>query len=192
MIRAEAVALTLDLLAPSDIVVAADGAIAREAYRAHDRLRTFYMLGSMGQVASIALGLAMTRSERVVALDGDGNLLMGFGGLAMVAGLGPGRFYHLVLDNACYATTGGQPCLSREVDLAAAAAGVGYATSHACRDPEIARQAMQQWLAAPSPSLLNLRVEPQDPDPAPRIPMPPEEMASRFRTSLTSGERSGG
>jgi hypothetical protein len=38
--RAEAVALALSLLAEDDIVVAADGAISREAYRALDRTRT--------------------------------------------------------------------------------------------------------------------------------------------------------
>jgi thiamine pyrophosphate-dependent acetolactate synthase large subunit-like protein len=66
--RAEAVELVLAQLPGEDLVVAADGAISREAYRGRDRQRTFYMLGSMGQVASVALGLALTRHERVVAL----------------------------------------------------------------------------------------------------------------------------
>ena len=184
MIRAEAVELALSFLDPEDIVVAADGAISREAYRSNDRPRTFYMLGSMGQVASIGLGLALTRDERVIGLDGDGNLFMGFGGLAMVGGLKPSRLYHLVLDNGCYATTGGQRCLSQDVDLAEAAAGVGYAWAESCTDPAEARDAMERWLAAPAPALLRLTVEPRDPDPAPRIPMTPEEMASRFRSAL--------
>ena len=187
MTRAEAVALVLPLLADGDIVVAADGAIAREAYRACDRARTFYMLGSMGQVASIALGLAMTRPERVVALDGDGNLLMGFGGLALVGGLKPPNLYHLVLDNGCYATTGGQPALSRQVDLAAAAAGCGYAWTRRCASGVEAREAMAVWLAAPGPALLDLAVEVADPDPAPRIPMTPERMAERVRAALFEG-----
>ncbi len=187
MTRAEAVALALALLADDDIVVAADGAIAREAYRAHDRRRTFYMLGSMGQVASIALGLALTRSERVVALDGDGNLLMGFGALALVGGLRPANLRHLVLDNGCYATTGGQPALSRQVDLARAAAGCGYPWARRCVSGEPARAALESWLAAPGPALLDLVVASEDPDPAPRIPMTPEEMADRVRAAL--GER---
>lgn len=184
MTRGEAVAMCLSLLGDDDVVVAADGAIAREAYRALDRLRTFYMLGSMGQVASIALGLALTRLERVVALDGDGNLLMGFGGLAMVGGMKPPNLRHLVLDNGCYATTGGQPALSRSVDLAAAAMGAGYPWARRCFSTEHARVAMETWLAAPGPALLDLAVSPEDPDPAPRIPMTPEEMAERFRVAL--------
>jgi thiamine pyrophosphate-dependent acetolactate synthase large subunit-like protein len=184
MTRAEAVALALSLLADEDIVVAADGAISREAYRALDRPRTFYMLGSMGQVASIALGLAMTRLERVVALDGDGNLLMGFGGLALVGGLKPTNLYHLVLDNGCYATTGGQPALSRQVDLSAAAVGAGYAWGRRCFAEDHARAAMESWLSAPGPALLDLVVAPDDSGTAPRIPLTPEEMAARARRAL--------
>jgi len=184
MTRAEAVALALSLLADEDIVVAADGAISREAYRAADRARTFYMLGSMGQVASIALGLAMTRLERVVALDGDGNLLMGFGGLALVGGVKPANLYHLVLDNGCYATTGGQPAVSRKVDLAAAAVGAGYAWGRRSFSDDHARSALGSWLAAPGPAFLDLVVSAEDPDPAPRIPMTPEEIAARVRGAV--------
>lgn len=184
MTRGEAVSLALSLLTDDDIVVAADGAIAREAYRAHDRLRTFYMLGSMGQVASIAIGLAVSRLERVVALDGDGNLLMGFGGLALVGGVKPPNLYHLVLDNGCYATTGGQPALSRKVDLAAAALGAGYVWSRRSFSAEHGRQAMEAWLAAPGPAMLDFAVTAEDPDAAPRIPMTPVQMADRFRTAL--------
>jgi phosphonopyruvate decarboxylase len=186
MTRAEAVALALSLLGEGDIVVAADGAISREAYRVHDRPRTFYMVGSMGQVASIALGLAMTRPERIVGLDGDGNLLMGFGGLAMVGGVKPANLYHLVLDNGCYATTGGQPALSRKVDLAAAAFGAGYTWARRCLSGDDTRQAMESWLAAGGPALLDLAVDAEETDAAPRVPMTPEEMATRARAALTS------
>ena len=184
MTRAEAVALALALLTDEDIVVAADGAISREAYRALHRPRTFYMLGSMGQVASIALGLAMTRMERIVALDGDGNLLMGLGGPAQVGGLKPPNLYHLVLDNGCYATTGGQPALSRRVDLAAVAVGAGYTWARRCAYDEHVRLAMEGWLAAPGPALLDLVVSSEDPAPAPRIPMTPKAMAQQVREAL--------
>ncbi|MDD5562996.1 MAG: thiamine pyrophosphate-dependent enzyme [Thermoanaerobaculaceae bacterium] len=186
MTRAEAVAVVLPLLADDDIVVAADGAISREAYRAHDRSRTFYMLGSMGQVASIALGLALTRMERVVALDGDGNLLMGLGGLALAGGRQPANFYHLVLDNGCYATTGGQPALSQDVDLAAVAAGAGYAWARRCFSAEHVTEAMTAWLAAPGPAFLDIEVDASNTDPAPRVPMTPEEMAARVRAALAT------
>ena len=186
MTRGEAVAMALSMLADQDIVVAADGAISREAYRALDRPRTFYMLGSMGQVASIALALARTRFERVVALDGDGNLLMGFGGVSMVGGLRPANLYHLVLDNGVYATTGGQPTLAQQVDLSAVAAAAGYTWARRCYSTEHGRAAMENWLEAQGPAMLVLAVRGED-DPAPRIPMAPQEMAERFRRALAAG-----
>jgi phosphonopyruvate decarboxylase len=182
--RRDTIAVVLSRLSDEDIVVAADGAVSREAFRAMDRPRTFYMLGSMGQVASIALGLAMTRVERVVALDGDGNLLMGAGGLALVGAHRPPNFYHLVLDNGCYATTGGQPAISRVVDLAALAAAAGYPWARRCLSRDHMPGAVTQWLAATGPSFLDVSIPPEDPDPAPRIPMTPIEMASRFRQAL--------
>lgn len=186
MTRAQVIARVLARLPDEDLVVAADGAIAREAFSAQDRPRTFYMLGSMGQVASIALGLAMTRPERVVALDGDGNLLMGLGGLALVGGLKPPNLYHLVLDNGVYATTGGQPALSRQVDLAAVAAAAGYPWARRCHVLDSGGGALEEWLSAAGPALLDVVIDPHDPHPAPRIPLSAEALARRFRAALTS------
>jgi thiamine pyrophosphate-dependent acetolactate synthase large subunit-like protein len=135
----------------------------------------------------VALGLAMTRFERVVALDGDGNLLMGFGGLALVGGIKPPNLYHLVLDNGCYATTGGQPALSQKVDLSAAALGAGYTWARRCFSDDHARAALESWLAAPGPAFLDIVVDTEDRDQAPRIPMTPEEMAARARAALVGG-----
>ena len=185
MIMREAITKLISVV-KNEYVVCANGFISRDTFNAEDRPRNFYMLGSMGQVLSIALGLAMTRLERVVALDGDGNVLMGLGGLAMVGGLKPANLYHLVLDNGCYATTGGQPALSQKMDLASAAVGSGYAWGRRCFSGDRARDAMESWLAAKGPALLDLEVTGEDPEPAPRVPMTPEEMATRTRAALAS------
>lgn len=188
MIRADVVGRILAQLGDDDIVVAADGAISREAYRFKDRPRTYFMLGSMGQVASIALGLALIRSERVVALDGDGNLLMGLGGAAMVGGFRPKNLFHVILDNQGYATTGGQPCLSSRIDLSEVARGAGYAWAETvrCEDTAGTDRTVASWLDTGGPAFLRCIVESDDPDPAPRIPMTPFEMADRFRGALDS------
>ncbi len=64
-----------------------------------------------------------------------------------------------MLDNGCYATTGGQPALSQDVDLAAVAAGAGYRWARRCFSAEHATEAMEAWLAAPGPALLDLAVD---------------------------------
>ena len=55
--------------------------------------------------------------EKVVLFDAEGSLLMNLGVLASIAGKKPANFVHFVLDNECYATTGGQPVPnSAEID----------------------------------------------------------------------------
>src|SRR3970282_862028 len=53
------------------------------------RAQNFYMLGSMGLACPIALGVALAQPERgVIALEGDGSILMGLGCLTTIATLG--------------------------------------------------------------------------------------------------------
>ena len=57
---------------------------------AGQRPQNFYMLGSMGLAIPIALGVAIAQPKRrVVALEGDGSLLMQLGCLATVAAQAP-------------------------------------------------------------------------------------------------------
>ncbi len=184
MTRAESVALALSLLADEDIVVAAGGSIAREVFRAKDRPRNFYLFGATGNAAAVALGLAMTRFERVVAVDGDGGTLMGLGGLAQIGGLRPGNLYHLVLDNGVYGDTGGQPALSQSVDLSAVAAASGYHWARKCYAGVYAHMAIEQWLEAPGPALLDAVIDEPDGEPAPPVPLSPAELRERFRGAL--------
>ena len=65
---------------------------------------------AMGGHASFALGLALARpDDKVVLFDSEGDLLMSLGILPTIAEQAPANFYHFMLDNECYATTGGQP-----------------------------------------------------------------------------------
>src|ERR1700720_888009 len=64
---------------------------------------------AMGGHAGFALGLALARPERkVVLFDSEGDILMSLGMLVTIAEQAPANFYHFLLDNECYATTGGQ------------------------------------------------------------------------------------
>src|SRR3979409_2686186 len=60
-----------------------------DLWSAGRRPQNFYMLGSMGLAIPIGLGVAIAQPARhVVALEGDGSLLMQLGCLATVAALG--------------------------------------------------------------------------------------------------------
>lgn len=94
--------------------------------------------GAMGHTTSAAFGLALgLPEEKVVLFDAEGSLLMNLGVLASVAGKKPENFYHFLLDNESYATTGGQPVPNAEqINYAGMAREAGYASAHQFDDLE--------------------------------------------------------
>ncbi len=90
-------------------VVHANGYICRESFQLQDREANFYMIGSMGLASSIGLGVALCRPDKkVIIFDGDGNVLMSMGTLAMIAATAPKNLVHIVFDNQVYESTGSQ------------------------------------------------------------------------------------
>ena len=102
-----------------------------DLWAAGQRPQNFYMLGSMGLAIPIALGVAIAQPKRhVIALEGDGSLLMQLGCLGTVAALAPKNLTIVVWDNGVYQITGGQPTASATtVDLVATARACGIAES---------------------------------------------------------------
>ena len=88
--------------------------------------------GAMGQTNSAALGFALSQpDEKVVLFDSEGSLLMNMGILATIAGKKPKNFFHFLMDNECYATTGGQPVPNaQEINYAGMAKQAGYAAAY--------------------------------------------------------------
>jgi thiamine pyrophosphate-dependent acetolactate synthase large subunit-like protein len=95
------------------------------------RPQNYYMLGSMGLTIPIGLGVAIAQPQRhVIALEGDGSLLMQLGCLSTVAMQAPKNLTMVVWDNGLYQITGGQPTASASVaDLVAIARGSGIANA---------------------------------------------------------------
>jgi len=83
---------------------------------------------AMGGHAGFGLGVALARPERKVALfDSEGDILMSLGMLVTIAEQQPANFYHFLIDNGCYATTGGQPVPNADrVAYDVIARGAGY------------------------------------------------------------------
>jgi len=88
--------------------------------------------GAMGQTTSAALGVALSLAdEKVVLFDSEGALTMNMGILATIAGKKPKNFLHILMDNECYATTGGQPVPNaQEINYAGMAKEAGYLAAY--------------------------------------------------------------
>lgn len=110
----------------SGVIISNIGFPSRELYSIQDREEYFYMLGSMGMASSIGLGIAISSTEQVYVIDGDGSLLMNFGSLVTIANQAPDNLCIIIVDNHAYGSTGNQPTYTAaKTDLAGMAAAAG-------------------------------------------------------------------
>ena len=181
------------------LVVHANGFIARESFNLEDRLGNFYMIGSMGLAASIALGVALSKPERrVVVFDGDGNVLMNMGALALIGAQQPRNLVHMVFDNEVYGSTGNQPTISSRVALDAVARASGYVDVRHAEDADQLRAAAQGMLAPDlsekkGPSFLLIKIAPdREERHIGRITHAPQHIVRRFMQAIASRQRTTG
>jgi thiamine pyrophosphate-dependent acetolactate synthase large subunit-like protein len=96
----------------------------------------------------------------VIALEGDGSLLMQLGCLATVAERAPKNLTIVVWDNGLYQITGSQPSASASTaDLVAVARGAGLAKSTWAADEEDFERLFAAALAEGGPSLIAARID---------------------------------
>jgi phosphonopyruvate decarboxylase len=118
---------------------------------------------AMGGHAGFALGLALARPERkIVLFDSEGDILMSLGILATIAEQAPTNFYHFLLDNEVYATTGGQPVPNaKNIAYDKMALACGYPRAHAFTEIADLSRDIGGILAKPGPVFVALKVYPE-------------------------------
>jgi thiamine pyrophosphate-dependent acetolactate synthase large subunit-like protein len=167
-----------------EAVVGGIGNTNFDLFAAGHRPQNFYMLGSMGLAFPIALGVALAQPQRhVVGIEGDGSLLMNLGCLATIATVAPPNLTLIVMDNASYQITGGQPTASASnTDLVAVARGAGIERSDWAQDPDDFIRLVESGLHGSAPSFIGARI-----DGAPAAGQPPRDPAQirdRFMQAL--------
>lgn len=176
------------VLAPllkNEPTVLANGFISREFFNVTDRKENFYMIGSMGLASSIGLGVALAQPERkTLILDGDGNVLMSMGTLAMIATCSPKNLIHIVIDNEVYESTGSQRTLSNEIKLEEVAKSAGYKQAVRATRVEEIQPAYEQLYQAEGPVFLLIKVKPAFDSSQGRVTHTPEEIRDRFMESI--------
>jgi len=126
------------------------------------RPQNFNMLGSMGLAVPNPLRVATAQPQRhVVALEGDGSLLMQLGCLATVAMRAPKNLTIVVWDNRIYQITGAQPtATAATADLVAVARGCGITQSAWAADEDDFDRLFAGALKG-GPSLIAARIDDQ-------------------------------
>jgi phosphonopyruvate decarboxylase len=100
------------------VYVTNTGYLSRAIYQIYpDNNNIFYMQGSMGLSPAIALGMASSTKKQVVALSGDGSLLMHMGITHTIRDYineGNNNLHVYVLDNGCHESVGAYKCSNLE------------------------------------------------------------------------------
>jgi phosphonopyruvate decarboxylase len=153
----------LDLLLPhleEALIVATTGFTSRSLFALDDRIKSFYMQGSMGHAMAMGLGVSMAApEEKVVVLDGDGAAMMHMGTMATIGQVAPPQLLHVVIDNGSYESTGGQPTPTRHVDWVHLAEALGYAHGQVVEDSAGLERAFTAMAQRRGPHLLVLSVD---------------------------------
>jgi phosphonopyruvate decarboxylase len=184
---ASALEIVSEALRPTDLVVSTTGFISRELFRVSDRPENFYMQGSLGHCSAVAAGVALAHpSRRVVALDGDGAVLMHMGVLSTIGYASPRNFLHIVLDNEGYVSTGGQESTSVTSSLEAVAVACGYRAVSRCVTGAELGDAVARSLSTEGPHFLLCKVNQSHSRALPRVTShhTPEENKRTFQIAL--------
>ncbi len=185
--RMAAMERMLSVLSDNAAVVATTGKCGRELFTLADRAQHLYQVGSMGCAAAMGLGVALNVDNPVVVLDGDGALLMKMGSLATIGAEAPENLIHIVLDNATYDSTGGQPTVSPTTDFAQAAIACGYRHAAGCDDLAGFEAALAGALKSSGPHLIHVKILSGSMRDLGRPTVTPDVVARRFRDFLTKG-----
>jgi phosphonopyruvate decarboxylase len=159
MTRLQAIETVMSYAGDNDLVLSTTGFTSRELFNRFDRAGNFYVIGSMGCASTIGLGIACYYTAgKVIVLDGDGAALMRLQALATIGHYRPCGLLHIVLDNGCYDSTGGQATISRTVRFAQVAQACGYTYSATLSHCEDLRRVMDRCLHTSGPHFIHVQL----------------------------------
>jgi sulfopyruvate decarboxylase subunit beta len=154
--------VAIDAAFPNEPIVVNVGAAIREMVAAVGyKPNHLHILDSMGLPPAIGLGLAMglgdSRFDKVVTIEGDGGLLMGFSSLSTIGMLKPEKMVLVILDNGTYGSTGHQPTAAESTDFAGVARACGLQASDV--DTVVGlRKALEEAKGIDGPVLIRARI----------------------------------
>ena len=183
MRRFEATQLVVKQIGTSPIVSNL-GPTTDELWHSGHRDRNFYTYGSMGLCSSIALGMALSTTERVIALDGDGSMLMNMGSIATIGREQPKNLIVVVWDNEQWGQTGHQPShTAMGTDLSQVAQSCSISHSTTVNNLEDLTSALTTAMTEDGPWFIVAKIE--EAEYMPVAPIEPELTVYRMRESFS-------
>ncbi len=157
----DALRILADLCGDDQIVVTNQGSARIWPKLRRRPLDFHYNPSTMSGAIPLALGLALAQPQReVLAISGDGSLLMSLGSLVTVVGSDVTNLTVVLLDNGLYEVTGGQetPAARSTVDYAGLARSAGFPSAAEFHDLADWQARVADVLALPGPRFIRLFV----------------------------------
>jgi thiamine pyrophosphate-dependent acetolactate synthase large subunit-like protein len=163
--RRQAIATLLENRSDKLLIVPGLGSTTYDVASVGDDPRNFYLWGAMGGAAMIGLGLALAQPRRRIAvISGDGEILMGLGGLATIAVQRPPNLAVVVFDNGLYGETGAQASHTRAgVDLVAVARACGFERTLEVTSDAQLRELARLLETCDQPLFARVAIKPEEP-----------------------------
>jgi len=185
--RIEVLKILNALKGADTILLATTGYTGRELYEVEDASNNLYMVGSMGCIGSLGLGLAIARRDKdIIAIDGDGALLMRMGSLATNASHPPSNMLHILLDNNAHESTGGQLTVSNNVDFVKVAASCSYEHSLYAHNLEELDKHVKEWKHHKGLTFIHIKIAQGTKDDLARPKIKPYEVKERLMRFLNN------
>jgi sulfopyruvate decarboxylase subunit beta len=170
---------------PDQVAITTMGSVGIWPTLSDNPLDFHYLPSSMGQGVPLGLGLCLAQPGRsAIVLVGDGGLLMNLGCLVTVAQFAV-PLHIVLIDNALYEVTGGQPVANANMtDFAAIARGVGIGRVYLCSSRSEWESVASVALNAAEPVFVHLKVVGERGKSTPSAPRPMAEQITRLQAAL--------
>lgn len=167
------------------LVVTGLGSASYDVMAAGDNDNNYYLWAAMGSASMVGLGIATAQPEKpVLVITGDGEQLMGFGGLATIALRQPRNLTIAVLDNGHFGETGMQQShAGRGIEFDKIAAACGFPNTARITQMDDVQTLRDSVYAMDGLRLVTLKIKPEN---LPRV-LPPRDgvyIKNRFRMAL--------
>lgn len=166
-------------IAGDALVVSSAGAVTLEWNTVRPSGGNF-RVRTLGLCSSIALGMALGLPHcKVIALDGDGSLLMNLSSLATIARMSPKNLLHIVFDNEVYEASGQKKTATAAgADLVGVARAAGIQNAVWAASLDEFRRAVEQSATNAGASFIGLKVGTER---ATVPPYPIDEVENKYR-----------
>lgn len=158
-------------------IVSTTGKTSRELEAADPTQPVFLTVGGMGCANMIAQGIAKNIDRTVFVFDGDGAIQMHMGNMLSVCSE---NIVHILFNNGCHQSVGGQPITSAKFDFVAHALACGYATATKLEDVDCLMDIAQ----SPGPHFIEISVNSYSDPHLSRPKLSPKENLKQFMSWL--------